>query len=277
MINVKNSIVFTDNRVFVDIGKGCGFACEYCYCDEAKMKQEPYSEYDIKKMVDYISDHSKFKKGLAGTVISLCPHTEPLMTEKSRTLVLYLIKKLAPYGNMIQIATKAIIPESFLEEINNFTQKGQLVIFVSISSIFHAKENEPYSPSLEDRLDNIRKCNKYGVSNCLYVKPFFIKGKEEHDELNKVIERYKPQTVCTGIVYDENNVAGDFLHPTNSNISSKGINNEMVSFRNNNPRQKFLTSSCVLASINNVVNNVDIPQDLCVKCSEKCYSKKWVE
>lgn len=275
MFQIDKNVKFADNRVFVDIGKGCGFSCSYCYCEESRLPQKIFNSDDINMMAKYIVNHIAFNKGVTGTVVSLCPHTEPLMSKESQSLILDLIKLIAPYGNIIQISTKSVIPDDFLKKLSFIVCKGQVVIFVSISSIFKISEYEPFAPSLDLRLNNIKKCKMYGISSCLYVKPFFITGENECSKLDDVIYEYKPDAICTGIVYAQNKEKGNYIHPTNPNIKSEGVHDEIVDYNKRSDNISFLTSSCVLASINKIKNSVDIPRKLCIRCNPNCYNQKW--
>lgn len=43
---------FADNRVFIDIGMGCGNACRYCYLDDAAEQQSIFEDNEIHECID---------------------------------------------------------------------------------------------------------------------------------------------------------------------------------------------------------------------------------
>lgn len=273
------SFKFADNRVFIDIGEGCGNACKYCYLDDSDKPQKVFDYNKIYNCIQEILINPKFKPGKKGTIISFCPHTEPFKSSLSTKAMLFAIKKLAPYKNLMQLATKETIPDFFITAVNDMLDNGQLTAFISISSLEMQNYFEPFASDYRKRFENINNLRGSKVNGCIYLKPFLFK-EEEFENLLRSIKEVKPDAVCIGILYThlENQTTEFLKHPTEDNLLSKGTNEEMHDFYNyiksaNIPI--FFTSTCVIAYLNHIWNDVTIPQDLCVNCNEECFKQKW--
>lgn len=230
----KNKLFkFVDNRVFIDIGEGCGNACKYCYLDDSDKPQKVYNYDIIDNCIQEILINPDFRPGKKGTVISFCPHTEPFKSLLSTKAMLFAIKKLAPYQNLMQLATKETIPDFFIAEINDVLDNGQLTAFISISSLEMQNYFEPFASDCRKRFDNINKLRGSKINGCIYLKPFLFK-EEEFENLLRSIKDVKPDAVCIGIVYThlENQTTQFLKHPAEDNLLSKGISGEMHGFYN---------------------------------------------
>lgn len=268
-----NIFSFSDGRVFIDIAHGCGNGCSYCYCRSANEKQVVYSEKELDMAVKTIFANSQFIRGKTGTLVSFCPHTETFKSCESTKALLSVIEHFLQFDNRIQISTKEVIPDSFIETVMGFNIKmGQITIFTSISSLNNHKDYEPNTPDVITRLENIVRLRDTNIKSCLYIKPFLML-ENDMEETIKIINDLAPDTVCIGVYYKQGEV-GKYRHPTDDTISSKGINNGMSMFikKYNSKTPLFLTSSCVVAYLNQIINNVTIPQQLCVNC--KCFCKR---
>lgn len=274
-----NLFKFANNRVFIDIGKGCGNACKYCYLDDADKPQKVFNYNMIDDCIQEILSNPEFKPGKTGTIISFCPHTEPFKSSFSTKAMIFAIRKLAPYKNLMQLATKEIIPDFFITEANDILDDKQLTVFISVSSLEKQSSLEPFASDYHKRFENINKLRGSKVKGCIYLKPFLFEEKE-FEILFRLIKKVNPDAVCIGIVYShfEKQTTEFLKHPTEDSLSSKGTNDKMHEFYNyikglNIP--VHFTSTCVIAQLNNLWNNVSIPQELCVSCSEKCVKRKW--
>jgi len=90
-INYKH-IKLEKNRAFIDIATyGCGFGCEYCYTEGKKDRQVLLTQEQLLFSLNITRTSSYFEKGRNGSVITLCPNTEPLMTNSVSALGLNII------------------------------------------------------------------------------------------------------------------------------------------------------------------------------------------
>lgn len=239
-----------------------------------------YQDEEIDIMLGKALSDKRFKAGKEGTIISYCPHTEPFKTRESSEALLYVVRRLAKHKNLMQLATKQIIPDYFIEEACRVLYDGQLTAFISISSFGMQKFYEPYAESYHERLKNIGKLKTTAIKSCLYLKPFLF-SENETEQLIKVILDYVPDAVCVGSIYkkiDETNSASH-PHPTENDLYSFGVTSRMKQFREK-LKGKYngmihFTSTCVIANMNGTCNMVPIPEELCIKCNTRCAKLKW--
>ena len=268
-------IEFGNGRVFIDVGTGCGNSCQYCYVNEKDKPQSTISENQFQSETKRLIEDHRFNPGV--TVVSFCPHTEPFKTSASIERLLLAIKILAPFKNVIQIATKEIIPATFLEKVKKLVEPNQLVIFISISCFLQSQKVEPYAAEYRLRLANIKLCHNYGVRNVLYLKPFLLSD-EDVKILPSILKACQPDAICIGIVYSKDDM-GEFHHPTNKEMRSSGATNNMLRcaemIRQFSTSPVFLNSTCANCYFFSSINHTDIPQVLCVKCNPICFERKW--
>lgn len=174
-----NMITFSDGRIFIDVARGCGNGCKYCYCQDKNEPQLVFDQETIIKTVQSIFCDNRFYKGKNGTLVSLCPHTEPFKSCDSTMAIISLIELFLPYGNRIQISTKEVIPDIFIDKIRKTKMDiEQLTLFVSVSSLNSYKIDEPFAADIQDRLNNIDRLNNSKINNCLYIKPYLMQEDE---------------------------------------------------------------------------------------------------
>lgn len=279
MMVEKSNYNFVDNRVFIDIASGCGNNCSYCYISNKNQKQIVFNQEQLDLLGENILKNENFLSGSKGTLLSFSPHTEPFKNNVSIKAMIYILKKFLPLGNRVQIATKEVITEEFIDFVKkNVVDVNQVSVFISISKVLGYRDAEPFAASINSRFENIEICKRNGIKNCLYVKPFLISKSEEMKKLAECIDFYDPDAICIGVYYNENVEKRGKSHPTEKRLYSYGISFDMIKFMDfyNYNKPIFLTSSCVISYFNNCCNNVDIPYDLCVECNIDCKKKgKW--
>lgn len=271
---------FVDNRVFIDIGEGCGNACKYCYLSNAAESQIVFNDNTILSNVEEIIGDSQFKSGKTGTIISFCPHTEPFKSRFSAEALLYTIKQFAPYQNLMQLATKEIIPDFFITEVNKLLSDGQLTVFISVSSLEKQGYLEPFASDFHVRFQNVNRLQGSRIKSCIYLKPFLF-AETEFEYLTKLIIESRPDAVCIGVVYTHQEIqdADALKHPTENGLLSEGTNEKMIKFYNHISEYTYIpihfTSTCVIAQLSCIKNDVLIPRQLCVNCDKECVIRKW--
>jgi len=276
---VKDTYFFVNGRVFIDIAYGCGNGCSYCYSQHANEFQVAYRTNTLNKIITAIINDKRFVKGKAGTLISLCPNTEPLKTREAAIALLFVIEKLSPIGNRIQISTKSIISDFFINEINKLNiPVGQITMFISISSLSNYDKYEPNTPNIYQRIGNIIKLKNTNIKTCLYIKPFLLL-ENDIKYIIDTVNKTTPDAVCIGMQYFQGG-SGNYRHPVNISSFSEGISSAMKIFKEKYDSNKplFLTSSCVVSYINRcALENISIPQQFCLGCKCSCKKcEKWL-
>lgn len=193
-------ILVKPDRIFIDICKsGCGSGCSYCYAPQHNESQVLLNINEIMLICKYIKERYNCKK----RIISLCPNTEPLKSESSIKLVLYIVRYFSDLDWIVQISTKEKIPVTLLEDINSI--KNACVYFnISIPTITNSKIIEPFASLVKDRLSNFDFIGKYEkITFCLYIKPFFAR-KKDYETYVEIINNYRIQNVCIGPLFLNN-------------------------------------------------------------------------
>lgn len=194
----ERHIIIEKNRIFIDIcNSGCGSGCTYCYVPS---KNEPQSLLDIdqiEQLCIYIKMHIECSK----KIISLCPNTEPLKTNECIQRILYIIKFFLPLGCFVQISTKELVPEYFLNELQKIDER-KIYFNVSIPFLSNVEKIEPSAALVEERLNLFKQAYAHPLLNlCLYIKPFIKKNKIEQMQYVKLINKYKIKNVCVGVAF----------------------------------------------------------------------------
>lgn len=276
---IPKNVILTQGRLFINIAlSGCGNGCLYCYISGSKEKQKLLDEWSFTESLNYVKQHLDFIPGKLGTLISLCPDSEPFKSEQSTKLVVSILKSFLPLGNPIQISTKQLIPDlvfSIIEKEINYT--GQVVIFISNSTISEVSIFEPYATQLPQRFGNIKRSRDFGIISCLYIKPFLQSTANDVKHYIEVVNHYQPNMICVGIMYqiepfvNKNSVFHHPVHP--DRLFSLGLTNEIIDFRMQIIKSVytpiFYSSLCVSAYARNWFPSpriwLDFPE-LCVEC-----------
>ena len=200
--NVTDYFTILDGRIFFDISySGCGSNCSYCYVDTKNDKQHLLSFERIRYICDYIEDNFHPRK----YIISLCPNTEPLKSDKSASFILYIARYFLERDNFIQISTKEKIDTSFLDKINSISD-GRVYIHISIPFLDNTEKIEPFAAPVNCRLENFILGKKYNsVHFVLYIKPYSQKTNENMLRYVQVINKYDIQNVCVGVRFEAMN------------------------------------------------------------------------
>ncbi len=205
--NISSFFQKYDKRIFIDVASnGCGNACVYCF---TKNPEAPQVLLDV-SVIDEICDYVLSLPDRKDYIISLCPNTEPMKSEKSRELVLHIIKRLIGTVKFVQIATKELIPEKYLSSLNSLAERdGQVRISVSVPYLEYAKTLEPGAAAIADRLKNLENIKKFEkLLSVLYLRPFNKQMLADKQIYADIIKYYKPDNICLGAEFvpkvDEN-------------------------------------------------------------------------
>lgn len=195
-----------DSRIFVNNTLGCLGQCSYCYLAKFGYSNT-YINNNRKTAEELLCDISKLKKLSKKTLISFGCFSEcwdEINRVETKKLIIYFLKR----GNQIQISTKKEIKVDDIEEILKYIKyKGQLVIFVSSSTIsewiIHEKNTD--EPKLRFKSFEILKNNQIPV--ILYLKPVLKNITSKDIKLYiKIIKRYKIEDVVVGSIFNESKI-----------------------------------------------------------------------
>ena len=199
-IQLEKYIIVQKQRIFIDICEyGCGSSCAYCYVPTKSKSQRLLSFDQIQHICHFIGTNYNCHK----RIISLCPNTEPLKTEESINLILYIVRFFISLGSYIQISTKEKIPKYFLKAVDSISQ-GRVYINISIPYLINSEILEPNAAPVNERFDNFIEIQKYrNLKACLYIKPFDSQSPDIQTQYINMINSYNIQTVCVGVKFEK--------------------------------------------------------------------------
>jgi len=232
-IHFLNESDLRGDRAFVNITtRGCGSGCSYCYIDGPKLRQSFVAETEIKRTAKALLAHEDFIPGRMGTIVSLCPDSDPFKTPESVRLFEMLLCEVIPLGNPIQIPTKEVYPASSLALIARLAHRNQVVAFTSFSTLARAATVEPGAASIADRFDNFRRCRDHGVFSGLYLKPFLPSTVRDLEEFILRTNETRPDSLCVGILYSTTDKGdqSEYNHPVHAELSAKPIDDAFKHF-----------------------------------------------
>lgn len=186
------------SRLFINTALGCNSNCSYCY-----LPQIGYANIDgYKKYKELIKDIKKLKDINQNTLISFGCYSECWDTENKKETKKFL-KYFLKNGFQVQLSTKRRINESEIISLNKYIKyRGQLVIFVSCSTITEWEKYEKGTVNPYIRFKNFDIMKKNNIPIVLYIKPVLknitIKDINLYIEL---INKYKIKDVVVGSIF----------------------------------------------------------------------------
>lgn len=197
MDNISQFMQAYEKRVFIDVASnGCGSGCVYCFTKNPQEAQALLDFSTIDALCDYVLNLPNCKE----YIVSLCPNTEPMKSAASRERALRIIRKLIGAVKFVQIATKEMIPESYLKELDILSErKGQIRVSISLPYLHSAEIIEPGAASVSDRLKNFENIKKFSrLQSVLYLRPFNRQMIIDKEMYAGVIKQYAPDDICLG-------------------------------------------------------------------------------
>lgn len=214
-----------NQRIFVNTCLGCTGGCVYCYLKKMGYDNNSIVS-EIKKADEIIDEMSKIEI-TKDTLITLGCFSE-CWDDNNRSETIKIIKYFLQKGNQIQLATKRQIS---LEDAGQFKDlikyNGQLVIFVSSSSISKWDTIEKATTNPKDRFKTFKISQQLPIPTVLYMKPVLKDITINDLELYKeVVRRCKIKDVVVGSIFKEIDI--------NENDSQIINNEETVHFSRKN-------------------------------------------
>lgn len=277
------------SRLFVNVTtNGCGSGCTYCYISDPASEQQVASANVLRQNLGSAIGSSSFVPGPLGSIISMCPDSEPFKTEESTDRVLMAATMFLELGNPMQFSTKERVPDEVISQIGRNQQwDGQVVIFTSCATISKASTVEPGATPPLERFVNFEAGRRHGVHSCLYVKPFVAATGRDAELFGGVIDHFEPSSVCVGMHYmtpsptvvnDRTQAdAGATLaraHPVHIGLRSRAISQEFEAFTASISTIRpamliFRSAICVTAYLRDLAPNPQLwieKPELCVAC-----------
>ncbi len=160
-------------------GKGCTYACIYCYVEDMGVPRRPEpSRLSGLQLAYAIASNPYTLLGKEGTFLAFGSVTEPFLPAiKERTLE-YLGAVSRYLGNPTQFSTKAYLSEEDAEKI--WSLNPSVSALVTIPTLSWAERIEPKAPSPELRFRTLSNLLQRGIHASLFLRPL-IPGVSEED------------------------------------------------------------------------------------------------
>lgn len=216
---IDNGYLFSNDnkRLFINTSLGCSGECSYCYLPKLGYgnKDNNYKTISANKVIEMIE---KSNLNLTkDTLITLGCFSECLDNHnKKETLKIieYFLKK----GNQIQLSTKKKINDkNFSSLIPYIKYHGQLIIFVSFTTISNHNIFEKNTELIKKRFENFEIAKKLNIPVILYMKPILPNITiKDLNLFKKYINYYKIKDVVVGSIFT-NNKTNETVHFSNKN------------------------------------------------------------
>ncbi len=199
----------------VHTGIGCPLRCVYCYIYDmgfqSNARQYPLSP---EQLVYALASNPYFIPGRNGTLIAMGSVTEPFLPQ-TKDLSIRYIEAITKYlGNPIQFSTKIYIDKRDAQRIASIDP--DISPLITIITIKHRAELEPYAPIPELRFKTIENLSEAGLKPILFYRPI-IPGIAE-EEYEEILARAKAAGAI-GVVAGGLRVTKNIL----SRLSEKGV------------------------------------------------------
>lgn len=151
---------------------GCPHKCKYCYAEF--MKRFSKHEEDWGDFVDAkLSSRNINLVKLEGSTVLMSSVTDPYNPyEEKYKVTRSILEQLKDADIKLNIVTKS---DLILRDLDLLKQFKDVSVAFSISTIDEEfkKEIEPCSPSIQQRLDALKKLHEEGIKTIVYISPIF--------------------------------------------------------------------------------------------------------
>ena len=173
MTRYNDYIYGNEDRIFINTNLGCSSQCSYCYLPDLNIDigTKKKNSISINGLINNLLKHKSFIAGRDGTILSLGCYSE-CWDEFNQNDTLYLLEKLIPFENPIQLSTKRQIKLDTIKPIlSKLAWQKQLNIYISNSTISHWKKYEQKTTKPEYRFKSFDITLLEQVPMYLYIKP----------------------------------------------------------------------------------------------------------
>ena len=189
-IKAKSIIVKTnlpEGDYVINPYTGCAHGCKYCYARFMKRftgHLEPWGEFvDVKiNAPDLVPTETTKYKNKWITIGSVTDPYQPV--ERKYKLTRKILEKLIPLQPNLDIMTRS---DLVLRDIDLLKQFKPCIVALSLSTLDDTtrKELEPRAPSVNKRIDTLKKLHEAGIQTVLFVSPIFTEITNWQEIINR--------------------------------------------------------------------------------------------
>ncbi len=169
--------------------RGCQHNCAYCYVPNVlRIKRSNWGKFvDIKKNIPNVL--SKELRNKKHGVIAISTVTDPYQPiEKKCNITRYCLEQLLIYDLPINLQTKSKLITRDLDIISKFSN-AEIMFSIGTLDDNERKLLEPYTSTIQERLDALKKCSEIGIKTSIFFGPIYPTISPEN--LSNIIEIFK--------------------------------------------------------------------------------------
>lgn len=203
--------------------RGCQHNCAYCYVPNVlRIKREEWGSFvNIKTNIPNVL--SKELRNKKPGIVAISTVTDPYQPiEKKYNLTRYCLEQLLKYDFQVSIQTKSKLILRDLDMISKFTN-ADIMISIGTLNDDERKIIEPYTSSINDRLEIIKQFSKNGINTSVFFGPIYPTIKIEN--LNEIIDTFTNYG-ASEIMYDKLNKKPGIMN----NIINKAPNWKILNY-----------------------------------------------
>lgn len=213
-----NGYIFANDnkRVFINNSLGCNGQCSYCYLPILGYTNESIKDsISAKKIIDLL-EHNNLDIN-NNTLISIGCFSE-CWDENNKSETIDIIKYFLKKGNQIQLSTKRkILKKELIEILPLIKYRGQLIVFISSSTISKHNIFEKNTTPIMERFKTFKISESTNIPVVLYIKPVLQNITiNDIDLYKKYIEKYEIKDVVVGSIFLDKK-SGETVHFSNKN------------------------------------------------------------
>lgn len=200
----------------LDVSLGCPHHCIYCLFAPLenrvyRLMNPKYTDSVIPLSLDKLKQKKEFPP-----VVYMCYSSDPLGDEKLKKLSIEALNILFEHNVSILFITKGIFTDDVIETISKRPELVNVQVDVSSADAYRNKKIEPFAPTYEQRLENLRKLSKIENLNpvCLRMDPL-MPNLDDTDEnictVLKDVQEFGIRDVMSGYVVLTANMKKNWL------------------------------------------------------------------
>lgn len=197
---------------------GCQHKCAYCYVPNVmKIPRERWGSFvDVKKNIPVVL--SKELKNKQSGVVGISTVTDPYQSvEKKYRLTRYCLEQLLIHNFPICIQSKS---DLILRDRDIISRFSDIEIMMSIGTIDDSERKvlEPYSSSIQERLDALKKFSSIGIKTSVFFGPIY--PTVEKEKLTEIVDKFK-DTGIDEIMIDRLNLKPGIFNNIKNTLQQK--------------------------------------------------------
>ncbi len=166
--------------------RGCQHNCVYCYVPNVlRIKRSKWGSFvDVKKNIPTVLSKELRKKKPG--IVAISTVTDPYQPiEKKYNLTRYCLEQLLIYNLPISIQTKSKLVTRDLDIISKFSD-AEVMFSIATLNDDERKLLEPYSSSIPERLNALKKCSEFAIKTSIFFGPVYPTITPE--DLSKIVD-----------------------------------------------------------------------------------------